>query len=171
MSHDAQRDGADELMTFLASRDVECPSCRFNLRGLTTNRCPECNTLLELTIGKTHSLRRLRIWLLAADAVILGCFGLATADRARTVRSLFVSGARWLTGHNVQTAIEGTIYLAIAGTSLIALAALLRGWRHERRTRLALVLLLVPCFGVSLTGLHYYLVDRYQILPNVWFWP
>lgn len=171
MSLDAQRDGADELVTFLATRDVECPSCRFNLRGLTTNRCPECNALLQLTVGRTHSLRRLRVWLLAAHAMILVCFGFATADRAGEVRSLFVSGARWLTGHNVQSAIEGAIYLAIASTSLFALIALVRGWRHERKARIALVLLLVPCFGISLTGLHFYLVDRYQLLPNIWYWP
>jgi hypothetical protein len=171
MSHATQRDGAQEIATFLASRDVDCPSCRFNLRGLTTNRCPECNTLLQLTLGRTHSLRRLRVWLLVAHAMLTACFGCASVDRARELRSLYRAGARSLSGHNLASAVEGLMYFAIVCVSIVALTTLARGWRHERSARVALVALLVPCFGMALTGLHYYLVDRYQLLPNIWYWP
>jgi hypothetical protein len=44
---------ADEtaLLDFLRDRDVACPLCRYNLRALTSPRCPECGRELRLTIG------------------------------------------------------------------------------------------------------------------------
>lgn len=42
------------LFTFLASRDFPCPICRYNLRGLTTNRCPECSAPLELAVASPN---------------------------------------------------------------------------------------------------------------------
>jgi hypothetical protein len=44
---------ADEtaLLEFLRDRDVACPLCRYNLRALTSPRCPECGRELRLTIG------------------------------------------------------------------------------------------------------------------------
>jgi hypothetical protein len=41
----------DVLFIFLAGRDVACPLCRYNLRGLASPRCPECGRELCLTIG------------------------------------------------------------------------------------------------------------------------
>lgn len=37
------------LHAFLADRDVPCPNCGYNLRGLATNVCPECRQ--ELVLG------------------------------------------------------------------------------------------------------------------------
>src|SRR6185369_10322700 len=44
---------ADEtaLLDFLRDRDVACPLCHYNLRALTSPRCPECGRELRLTIG------------------------------------------------------------------------------------------------------------------------
>lgn len=39
------------LAEYLAQRDEACPSCGYNLRGLTTDRCPECHELLRLRVG------------------------------------------------------------------------------------------------------------------------
>ena len=39
-----------ELVRFLAERDVPCPGCTYNLRGLTSDRCPECNQPLTLSV-------------------------------------------------------------------------------------------------------------------------
>ena len=41
----------DMLRIFLAERDVACPACAYNLRALTTTRCPECNQELKLQVG------------------------------------------------------------------------------------------------------------------------
>jgi hypothetical protein len=38
---------ADALRRFLAERDVACPGCEYNLRGLVGPRCPECDRALE----------------------------------------------------------------------------------------------------------------------------
>lgn len=39
------------LTTFLGQRDVPCPGCKYNLRGLTGTRCPECDQELALQVG------------------------------------------------------------------------------------------------------------------------
>jgi len=44
-------DDTTMLVQFLHDRDVECPVCKYNLRMLTTPRCPECGTQIKLTIG------------------------------------------------------------------------------------------------------------------------
>lgn len=59
---------AEHLREFLAARDVECPACRYNLRGLTTDRCPECN--LELALAVRLAVPRM-------GAFIAGLVGLA----------------------------------------------------------------------------------------------
>jgi len=56
---------ADEtrmLLEFVRHRDVPCPLCGYNLRNLTTPRCPECQNALRLSVG----LYELRVgWLVA----------------------------------------------------------------------------------------------------------
>lgn len=42
---------AAALTAFLADRDVPCPSCDYNLRGLPSGVCPECNQNLVLRVG------------------------------------------------------------------------------------------------------------------------
>jgi hypothetical protein len=39
------------LTAFLASSDARCPSCRYALRGCTSDKCPECGTPLELQVA------------------------------------------------------------------------------------------------------------------------
>lgn len=38
------------LREFLATRNVPCPSCGYNLRGLVSVRCPECGQMLRLSV-------------------------------------------------------------------------------------------------------------------------
>ncbi|MBX9736675.1 MAG: Rab5-interacting family protein, partial [Phycisphaerales bacterium] len=47
-------DRADMLRAFLAAQDIECPSCRYNVRGLRTDVCPECNQKLTLRLALTE---------------------------------------------------------------------------------------------------------------------
>lgn len=47
------------LLQFLASRDAICPVCRYDLRGVTTNRCPECGHALALSLG---GYQRFPLW-------------------------------------------------------------------------------------------------------------
>ncbi|MBY0311154.1 MAG: hypothetical protein K2W85_03705 [Phycisphaerales bacterium] len=39
------------LNELLAAEDVACPNCSYNLRGLTGDRCPECNQRLALRVN------------------------------------------------------------------------------------------------------------------------
>ena len=56
-----EQDDVARLLAFLQDRDVSCPLCGYNLRNLTTPRCPECRQDLELTVG----VRKLRFgWFL-----------------------------------------------------------------------------------------------------------
>lgn len=41
---------AELLGIYLASRDVPCPRCQYNLRGLTVTRCPECGQELSVLV-------------------------------------------------------------------------------------------------------------------------
>ena len=62
-------DESAELVRFLADRDVPCPLCGYNLRGLTMPRCPECGRELRLSIGLTEPY--LRAWVVLAAAVLV----------------------------------------------------------------------------------------------------
>ncbi|MEO1716444.1 MAG: hypothetical protein AAFR76_04970 [Planctomycetota bacterium] len=41
---------ADQLRAYLAERDVPCPRCGYNLRGVTEPVCPECEFSLTLEL-------------------------------------------------------------------------------------------------------------------------
>src|SRR5436190_1708028 len=56
----------DWLVGFLRERDVACPLCHYNLRGLTSSRCPECGRELELRVGLSEP--RQGAWLTAQIA-------------------------------------------------------------------------------------------------------
>ena len=45
------------LVRYLAANDADCPSCGFQLRGLTQSRCPECGRQFDLRDVVRHSLR------------------------------------------------------------------------------------------------------------------
>ena len=54
------------LKSYLAEQDVACPSCGYNLRGLTIRACPECNEALQLRVGLAEP--KMKLWL----ATVLG---------------------------------------------------------------------------------------------------
>jgi hypothetical protein len=57
------------LRDFLAQRDIACPVCSYNLRGLSRPVCPECSAPLHLRVGSDNL--RLGPWLLAVIALAL----------------------------------------------------------------------------------------------------
>jgi hypothetical protein len=59
------------LKQYLAERDVSCPVCGYNLRGLDSQHCPECGMRLEVRIGASDL--RLGAWLAVLLSVGLPC--------------------------------------------------------------------------------------------------
>ena len=57
-------DDDEALIKFLAARDVPCPLCQYNLRGLRSPRCPECGRELRLTVGLSEP--PLKAWIVVA---------------------------------------------------------------------------------------------------------
>jgi hypothetical protein len=66
----------DQLRQFLANLDTPCPSCDYNLRGLLSDRCPECNQRLVLRVGLAEPRQRAFIAALLGLAVGAGFNGL-----------------------------------------------------------------------------------------------
>lgn len=44
----AQLPHAERLARYLADRDLPCPKCKYNLRGVRSEKCPECGAALNL---------------------------------------------------------------------------------------------------------------------------
>lgn len=60
---------AGPLREFLANRDLPCPACCSNLRGLIADTCPECGAPLHLSVSTTGP--RLGPWLVVLLAVTI----------------------------------------------------------------------------------------------------
>jgi hypothetical protein len=66
---------SDLLAELVATRDVPCPGCGYNLRGITSTRCPECNQPLTLTVGLAE--RKLAWFVVGIAGLAMGAgFGL-----------------------------------------------------------------------------------------------
>lgn len=68
----SERDDTEHLLGFVASRDVPCPACGYNLRMLSKPICPECGLALKLTVGSDEPFRRAWALALGVNAMIAG---------------------------------------------------------------------------------------------------
>jgi hypothetical protein len=59
----------DLLAEFLQQREVLCPVCGYNLRGVRSIMCPECGARLDLRIGSIDL--RLKYWLTSVLAIAI----------------------------------------------------------------------------------------------------
>ncbi|HLO42059.1 MAG TPA: hypothetical protein VK176_13620 [Phycisphaerales bacterium] len=89
-----------DLATFLADRDVLCPSCKYNLRGLKESRCPECNQ--ELVLGVQLAVPFTRMYIAAISGPIavggsallsLGAVGWASLGPGRLHKTVWLAFA------------------------------------------------------------------------------
>lgn len=66
----------DLLKTYLAERDVACPACGYNLRGLASEACPECRqplrleVMLERPITKAWFATIIPLWIVGGGSTI-----------------------------------------------------------------------------------------------------
>lgn len=113
------------LLEYVADRDVACPSCTYNLRGLTTSRCPECGRELKLSVGLAQTY--LRAWVLLLFAVFCG----AGAGLLLGVNFLMVPWSR-LAPRQEAVVIYFMAYLPLAMIVMIGCPRFLR-WPRRRQ--------------------------------------
>ena len=128
--HPPTPDPHELLRAFLAARGGYCPRCRYDLRGLTSDVCPECRVRLYLTVGTPDPPDGMYM-----SAMILNTVGIATSVFLMLFALLFA--APWGVG-------EGVLLLLLLAGSLAALhvgvaVALVRKrrayWRMTRRAQ------------------------------------
>jgi len=89
------------LIEFLRDRDQPCPLCRYNLRDLTSNRCPECGQMLQLLVEPREANQK--FWI-AICAPLLASAGVG----------LFLIGATIKRGISMVLSSEEQIALPLA---------------------------------------------------------
>ena len=137
-------DTSDLLLALLARRDATCPLCGYSLKGLTTSKCPECGTELELHIRPTHP--RMAAW-------TTGLVGLASGFGFYLIILGFFTWAAILDGHVGDLFTEVWpmwLGLWVYGGLVLVWTKLMRWLRRcTRRTR---ILLAVSCWGFTAGG-------------------
>jgi hypothetical protein len=147
MPHDPDASVAPELLQqFLSGRDVTCPSCRYNLRDLAGDRCPECGQVIALRLQLAEpKLAAMLAGLMALSAGV-GLNGLLL------IYFVIIAFVR-----NVGAA-EAPEFLVVNLTGLAvegaALAAWLWFWPRIRRKDAAYRwLLAAACFALTLANI------------------
>jgi hypothetical protein len=117
------RDDGAALRAFLGVRDVACPSCAYNLRGLSGATCPECGEALRLQVGLVEA--RLAGW-------VFGLVGLSIGVGFTGVLVVWGVTAGMLGGMAAQLAEEAPLLVALP-VEVACLAAWIRWGRAVRR--------------------------------------
>jgi hypothetical protein len=135
----------------LASRDFNCPRCRYQLRGIGGNGCPECG--LEIT--RSHLRFRVARW--HCPAFFLGAAGILVAIPTPFVVMLSVTGAS--TDNNswdnsarfdvIVAALWMTILFGV-GMSWISWAGTVAKWPRRRHWLVVAACWLLPLISTAL---------------------
>jgi hypothetical protein len=79
------------LRDYLSRTDAACPNCRYNLRGLASDRCPECHQRLELRVALTSQ----RVGQLIATILPLAAVSGAAAIMLLVVAVISIDEGSW----------------------------------------------------------------------------
>jgi len=58
------------LVEHLANNDDHCPACRYSLRGLQSDTCPECGIALVLRVSENERIAS-RVWIAGLVAICI----------------------------------------------------------------------------------------------------
>jgi hypothetical protein len=108
------------LRAFLAERDLPCPLCGYNLRALTAEKCPECGSEVEITVGLTEP---------RMAAFIAGVVGLASGVGFNTLMLFWVAWM-WVIDGRRGPRLQEFLPLLI-GLAVMSVALML--WLNRRR--------------------------------------
>lgn len=136
------------IQEYASDRDIPCPVCDYNLRGISTSTCPECGARLEIRIGSLDL--RLGIWLSALIGTAL-------------VAGFPVAGTVITTILTLQGESEPGVFILLAIDAALAgiIVVLIRNrrwfWRKQRSEQLVLAVsaialsafILLVGFGVT----------------------
>ena len=130
------------LRLYLAERDVTCPMCTYNLRGLEDGHCPECGEQLSLTVRPASY--RLAALIAAIITFAMG-FGFC----------VLIGG--WLAWVYLQdewalSTTDGEVGWTIAGIAIEGLALILLAGLHRKFRRLhTAIQWLIACLGLMVS--------------------
>jgi hypothetical protein len=152
---DQARTDEELLINWLASRDVQCPVCQYNLRDLAAPRCPECNTELRLAVS-SPSLN-LGPW-------VVGLVSIALASGFDGVVSILVIIASFLFGpppspaawHQTIAVMSGFLILTGVCTAAMVITYKSRRrwafWSRRRQWWTAVAIFLITGLSHALIG-------------------
>lgn len=130
------------MQLFLAERDVPCPGCGYNLRGLESPACPECNEALELRITLAEPRQ---------GAYIAGIIGLSIGIGFHGIMLAWAAFIMLWAGFGTASMMADVWPLPLALIlEVAALAAWMRGRRRLRRMpQRGQVTLAAACWGLT----------------------
>lgn len=128
MSQDSEQLMSDDdlLLAHLRAHRSRCPSCGYDLGGISVVRCPECGEPFSLSVVPGHE----RFGLL-----VLGLVGYASCFGASTMALVWMLSIAFTYGDGLSSW-EWSDYLPLLGwvaSSLVGMALWLVLWRRARR--------------------------------------
>lgn len=147
MDNDAEPRRERELLTeFLAGRNVACPVCGYNLRGLASPICPECGAHLDLRVGSVD--RRLGAWLttLLSLALPFGFFGIGLI----VIVVLSTYWGEWPSAEFMLAITCSTVAYGVLVWGILASRRRYWSMTQVKRCAVAIASVLVNCVIVSL---------------------
>lgn len=143
-----------QLLTgYLSGRDVNCPSCQYNLRDLQGSRCPECGDLLVLQVGLAEPRQA---------AGIAGLIGLAAGAGLNGLLLLYLA-VRIIFLHDHFYVGMGSFVALNAGGLVAEGAAMfwwLKVWRWTRRqSSTRKTLLVCGCWLLTIVNLLVFAIN------------
>lgn len=152
------------LQQFLADRDVPCPHCGYNLRGLQASVCPECKHDLQLKLDGDFAAKRylpMLYWL-------VGCMMLTAS------LTIIMTTWYWITYSTSASVSRLLIYYGLPiAVGIIELAACAFVWirvRNARRSGTLIIRAYVVCVAMVLLTSVLHLGQWLLQLVIGWIW-
>ncbi|MEM9882485.1 MAG: hypothetical protein AAF800_06190 [Planctomycetota bacterium] len=121
----SRQDDAAALRGFVAERDVGCPSCDYNLRGLTGNVCPECGVGLRLRVGLAEPRVLGYVMVMVGAALGVGGSGFL-------LTALIVDGDLERLFRRHPLAGTGSLGIFVGGIGVVLALVKSRGWFYRK---------------------------------------
>lgn len=116
----------EELKGYLRDRDVECPSCRYNLRDLSSSRCPECGLGLSVYVLCTKD------WVTGSLSMTAGLAGLSIGAliSVYAMTALMVAAITAIVDGEVAGALLALLLMGLCALPMVALVQWLKRARR-----------------------------------------